>query len=229
MKLNLKEKSDFYYWILPLIFGSILVLFNYSGVPFLQKLISPEINREFGLVENLQLLVIILLIVVTGKGIKRTNHWLEKTAYAALTVLFVFAFLEEIDYGLHYYEYFFEKGVEDKGIVRNFHNQGRNNYYVRQVIIFTMILVFVILPWRKQKIKQSYIRHFCADKKIIYSFIVYLCIAQMARRLPQIGMVMNESLRGNHQEFEELVSYYIILLYMYEMVLLKRPLLLVKH
>lgn len=228
LQFNLKDNGDFYYWIFPLVTVSILVLFNYSGIEFLQELISPKINREFGLVENLQLLTILIIIGITIKGIKRNKHWLENLGFGLLTAFFLFSLLEEMDYGLHYYEYFFEDGIENKKIVRNFHNQGENNFYVRQVIIFTMIIVFVILPLVKVKIKQAYIRHFCADKKIIYSFLVYLFISQMARRLPELGMEVNESLRGNHQEFEELVSYYIILLYMYEIVFSKKPLLPIK-
>ncbi|NND77828.1 MAG: hypothetical protein HKN39_06560 [Flavobacteriales bacterium] len=130
-----------------------------------------------------------------------------------------------MDYGRHYYEYFYEGGKENKSIVRNFHNQGNNNFYVRQFIIFTMILIFVLLPWLrwKDKVKNRYVLFFCADKMIIGSFVVYLIVSQLARRLPELGMPENPSLVGNHQEFEELVSYYIMYLYLYEMVNFKDP------
>ncbi|MFT6199843.1 MAG: hypothetical protein ACJAQ2_001620 [Vicingaceae bacterium] len=35
---------------------------------------------------------------------------------------------------------------------------------------------------------------------------------------------MNESLRGNHQEFEELILYYIVLLFVYEIANSKKAL-----
>ena len=225
MSMDIGKRKNFYYWILPLVSISILVLMNYSGIGILQTIVSPEINREFGLLENLQLLVLAVVFFVCLKSIDRKRHKTENFAYAFLALLFFVAFLEEIDYGIHYYEYFFRSGVEDKSIVRNIHNQGNNNYYLRQTTYVVMVLCFVLLPLLKEKIKSSFIRHFCADKMIISSFAVYLFIGQLARRLPQWGMEVNESLRGNHQEFEELAFYYIILLYIYELARLKSPLL----
>ncbi|MEM6394978.1 MAG: hypothetical protein AAF741_01430 [Bacteroidota bacterium] len=225
MKLNLARYPHFYYWIFPLVVVTTFVLFNHSGIPFLQHLISPPINREFGLVENLQLVMIALLVYVSYRGISSDKNLVENIGYGLLAAFFVVAFLEEIDYGIHYYEYFYNDGVEDKSITRNFHNQPGKLFYVRQFIIFTMVLVFVVLPLAKPYIKQPFLRHFCADRMIVYSFLVYLFISQLARRLPQFEVNVNPSLKGNHQEFEELTSYYIMFLYLYELVFLKGKLL----
>lgn len=223
--MNISQQKKFYYWILPLVSMTILVFMNYSGIELFQTIVSPEINREFGLLENLQLLVLAIIFIVCIRSISSKRHQLENLVFGFLSLIFFVAFLEEIDYGIHYYEYFFNSGVEDKSIVRNLHNQGNNNFYLRQATYVVMVLCFVVLPLLKEKIKIPFIQHFCADKMIISSFAVYLFVGQLARRLPQWGMEVNESLRGNHQEFEELVFYYIILLYLYEVARVKAPLL----
>lgn len=220
----ISKQKHFYYWVLPLLSISLLIFANYSGIGFLKTLVSPAINREFGLLENLQLVVLAIIFFVTLTAISKKRTIIENLGYAFLSLLFVVAFLEEIDYGIHYYEYFFNNGVEDKSIVRNIHNQGENNYYLRQTTYVVMVLCFVVLPLLKDKIKSPFIQYFCADKLIVASFAVYLFIGQLARWLPKLGMEINESLRGNHQEFEELTFYYIILLYLFEISRLKEPL-----
>lgn len=212
------------YWIFPLIVITLMIFANYSGISFLQTLISPEINREFGLLENLQLLLIGFTFYYSVKSISGKPAFLEKLGYVLLSAFFLLLFLEEIDYGIHYYEYFFNNGKEDKEIVRNFHNQGDNNFYLRQASYGVMILMFVLLPLLRNKIKVGFINHFCANPFIVSSFAVYIFSGQLSRWLPKLGMPVNESLRGNHQEFEELVLYYIILLFVYEIGRVKTPL-----
>jgi hypothetical protein len=222
MKIN--NSIHFAYWQFPLLFGLFLVLMNYSGISFLTELVSPDVNREFGLLEHLQLLLIAASFVYVLKSIRLKEFWFEKLSYVLLALFFLLLFLEEIDYGIHYYE-FFVKGVrEDKSVIRNFHNQGDNNYYLRQASYVVMVLLFVVMPFFKSKIKNNLVNHFAASHYIIYSFLVYLFIGQVSRWLPKLGMPVNESLRGNHQEFEELILYYIILLFVYEVAVSKKAL-----
>lgn len=216
--------THFAYWQFPLLAGILLVFMNYSGIRWATELISPDVNREFGLLENLQLLLIAATFTYSVKAIRLKNFWLEKWAYVVLSLFFVVLFLEEIDYGIHYYEYFIKGVVEDKSIVRNFHNQGDNNYYLRQASYAVMVFLFVVLPFFRNKIKSSFLHHFSASFMIIYSFSVYLFIGQLSRWMPKLGMPVNESLRGNHQEFEELVLYFIILLFVYEIAIVKKSL-----
>lgn len=219
--MKLSSPTHFTYWKFPLIISTILVLMNYSGISVLTTIISPPINREFGLLEHLQLLLIAFSLVYSIKSIKLKEFWLEKLAYVFLSFFFLLLFLEEIDYGIHYYEYFIKGIQEDKSIVRNFHNQGDNNFYLRQASYAVMVIMFILLPILKSKIKNRFISYFCAHHFLVYSFMVYLFIGQLSRWLPRWGMQVNESLRGNHQEFEELVLYYIIFLFVYEIGIIK--------
>ncbi len=212
------------YWILPLIVSTVLVLLNYSGVPILTGIISPDVNREFGLLENLQLLLIFFCLYYSVKALKRKDHFLEKLMFGGFSLFFLWLFLEEIDYGIHYYEYFFKNAEEDKTILRNLHNQGENKFYLRQASYVVMALLFVILPLLRDRINQPLIKHFIPNKWIVSTFLVYLFVGRLSRWLPMLGMPVNESLRGNHQEFEELVLYYIILLMVYELAYIRNPL-----
>ncbi len=225
-KIDLSANKHFYYWILPLISTGILVILNHSGVELLQTFVAPIINREFGMLEHLQAIVILVIVVIAFSGLQKRRHWIENLGYLMLGILFIIAFLEELDYGLHYYEYFAGVAPEQKVVERNLHNYNNNEYLyeVRQGIIMVMILVFIILPLAKDKIKIKFIQHFCGDKMLIATFAVYVVIGQMARLFPKLGLPINPSLDGNHQEFEELVSYYMMLLFVYELTVIKRPL-----
>lgn len=216
--------NRFAYWVLPLVVGAVLVFMNYSGVYVLTQLVSPDINREFGLLEHLQLLLIAISLVYAVKAIPKKEFWLEKLGYIMMALFFVFLFLEELDYGLHYIEYFSNKPPTESAEIRNFHNQGDNNYYLRQASYVIMVLLFVVLPLIGGKIKNTFTKYFCANRYLVSTFAVYLFVGQLSRWLPRLGMPNNQSLWGNHQEFEELILYYIILLYVYEIAIQKKPL-----
>ena len=56
------------FWALPFFASVILILMNYSGIAWMQYIISPPINREFGLLENLQLLIILMMFRAAVKA-----------------------------------------------------------------------------------------------------------------------------------------------------------------
>ncbi|NND77827.1 MAG: hypothetical protein HKN39_06555 [Flavobacteriales bacterium] len=91
--MRLLKNKKLYFWYLPLITSIVFILFNYSGVEILQSIISPPVNREFGLVENLQLIAIILLAILAFKGIRKDKFWLENLGFAFLGLFMIFAFL----------------------------------------------------------------------------------------------------------------------------------------
>ena len=97
--------KHFVYWILPLLI-MLPCIYIYFFNPFgLSWLIAPVINREFGVIENLQLALLAGIFLFAVKGFRRKKLKAEKYAYMLLGTAAVFCFLEEIDYGLHYYEY----------------------------------------------------------------------------------------------------------------------------
>ncbi len=222
--MSFLNTNRFVYWVLPLVVGAVLVFMNYSGIYVFTQIVSPDINREFGLLEHLQLVLIAITLVYSIKAIPTKEFWLEKLGYIFMSLFLVLLFLEELDYGLHYIEYFSNEPPAESTEIRNFNNQGDNNYYLRQASYVVMVLFFVVLPLVQDKIKNTFIKHFCANRYLVSTFAVYLFIGQLSRWLPRLGMPNNQSLWGNHQEFEELILYYIILLYVYEIAIQKKPL-----
>ena len=95
-------------------FNTLFIGFYFSGSFALQQLISPIMPdmhgaswRELGMVEQTQN---ILLLITAGLLLKESiarTHVCEKIILASGSIVFLFVFLEEIDYGAHFYEYFF--------------------------------------------------------------------------------------------------------------------------
>ena len=107
--MKIDRSAHFTYWQFPLIVSVVLVFMNYSGIRVFTELVSLDINREFGLLEHLQLLLIATAFVYLTKAIRQKEFWFEKLTYGVLSLFFLVLLLEEIDYGIHYYEYF-DKG-----------------------------------------------------------------------------------------------------------------------
>ena len=123
--MKIDRSAHFTYWQFPLIVSVVLVFMNYSGIRVFTELVSPDINREFGLLEHLQLLLIATAFVYLTKAIRQKEFWFEKLTYGVLSLFFLVLLLEEIDYGIHYYEYFIKGAAEDKSIVRKFSQSRR--------------------------------------------------------------------------------------------------------
>jgi hypothetical protein len=199
-----------------------LIFANYSGISFLQEIISPKLNREFGLLEHLQLLVILFIVIISFRKIRGVNHVLDKLFFTGIGLFGVLIFLEEIDYGQHYLSLFVP--VDNASEPLNIHNQGNNNFIIRQTSYVIFVILFILLPLLKPKLKKIiFLEYFAANRWIVITFIIYLIAGFVARGLPKIGFVVNESLRGNHQEFEELVAYYLFLLLMQEIIDRDKP------
>lgn len=106
------QKNIILFVITPLLFNAVFIGFYFSGNLFLQHLIAPEMPtmapnswREFGLVEQTQNLLLLIITLLLFKEIFNRSLILEKIIFALGFIVFSFLLLEEIDYGLHFYEY----------------------------------------------------------------------------------------------------------------------------
>jgi hypothetical protein len=215
------------YWILPLVLMLSFVFVYFYDIYGLAKLIAPRSNREFGLIENLQLLLIVGIFIIALSGLRNKKTKPEKYGYTLLFMAAAFCFLEEIDYGLHYYEYFAGKTREQveyqilvEHQVRNIHNIAKMNSIIKFQVYLCTILFFVMLPLLPKRILQKYrwLRYFAPSKYIVGTAVVLLFVNQTAQYLNTIFYEHNIALAGNTSEFEEVMNYYIFLLYSKEMV-----------
>ena len=234
------NRRYFYYWIAPLFIGSLLVGMYFSGISWMSSFVAPEINREFGALETLEHLTIFAIMVVAVRGIcRKTKKW-ERVLFAGAFVGALFLFLEELDYGIHFIEYFSGEKYEEGP--RNIHNYILNPYgldfdaVLSPIVYFVLGFYFCLLPlmlmdstkplWRFLKL-ESFVERLSANPWLRYlvpephsmgTIAAMVLVAQVAYFLDKIKVPNNLMLQGNISEFGEFFVHYLILLYMVEMV-----------
>ncbi len=201
--------------------------FYFSGNATLQQITSPIFpnisGREFGILEQCQnILLLITTIILLKESITRVPI-LEKLIFAIGFLVFTFMLLEELDYGIHFYEYFFGK---TDIIYRNWHNQpwtdgdddgNQNVKYFKQMSDFLTFVVFIVLPLVSDKKFVKPIRHLIPSKWFIVGFAITILASRTAHFLEHSGFAIingeNGSLSGNISEFREAGNYYFFVLY----------------
>ena len=222
-------KKHLLYWIFPSIVTLTCILTFYLNWLGLSDIIAPRINREFGVVENIQNILLILIFFSALKGTRTREAKIEKYGYAIIMAVTAFMFLEEIDYGLHYYDHLTGKNQITKVVVfdsevRNIHNNGKLILNLMKMAAYILICTFfVVLPLlpEKIKVKNQWLNFLSPSKYIITTAVSLLVLNQLALYLYKRYEYANHSLDANVSEFEEIMIYYIIFLYIRE--LLKKP------
>jgi hypothetical protein len=223
-----KFQKHIIYWILPSVIILTCIIFYFFDGFHLSQWIAPELNREFGVIENLQLVIIILITATALKGTRVRIDRLEKNAFKIIFILSVILFLEEIDYGIHYYEYFINKRMEVKSAavvlgeknIRNIHNNWNLTSNLKFMAYTLIAVFFVLVPLiPKNRLEKYRVLHYLAPSKYIVTTAVSLLILnQVALYFYQSHPYTNQSLTGNVSEFEETMIYYIGFLYFREMI-----------
>ncbi len=203
-------KAHLRYWLAPLLATVAMMLCYYAGNGFTQEIVAPGINREFGLVENCQNLLILLIVCISffqalkSKGIVRHFH-------IGAVLLFCFLFAEETDYFLHWIEYLNDTPDENRAQIRNIHNQGEMLQYM--LIVAHLILAAVALLPYFYKGKNKLVKQLMPSDKSIFTVIILIIISRLAYIFVSNDFMGNGSLAGNRAEFEEGVLYYIFCIY----------------
>jgi hypothetical protein len=134
----------------PAVVNLLLIGMYYSGNTALQRIVSPDLpdreyDREFGLLENLQNLLLLTIIAVgTAAAVRKRERW-QRVLFAVIVAGATVVLLEEIDYGLHYYEYLRGVPTEEIADVRGVHNVENVND-LKKAIDVGVALLFVVLP-----------------------------------------------------------------------------------
>lgn len=215
-----------FFVVVPVLLYALLMGLYFSGVYGLQQIVAPTLEglsrniwREFGLLEQLQNIFLLVVIFFLLKAAITRENVLDKVCFFGGTLVFVFLFLEEIDYGIHFYEAW---TGEDSGIqVRNWHNQetnGKQNVKrFKQGVDLLMFVLFIVLPLLRDRISVQFIRNITPSRWFIAGFAVCLALAKFAHVLDDQGMGMiggvEGNLSGNISEFRELSNYYFFMLY----------------
>jgi hypothetical protein len=221
----MKKKLAIYLFV-PSVMSLALIGAYFSGVHWLQQIVCPRFDkvlyvnsaREFGLLENLQNVFLIAITVIAGLGVRRKKRTIEKAALILLALFTIFVFLEEIDYGLHYVE--LAKGVKplEQAEVRNVHNRGDINKFMKKGSNIGLALFFVVMPLAFAKSRVPLLRYLAADRYAILTMVAMMLLSALAHALQDRGFGAGGSIGKNISEFRELGIYYLSMVYCFDVV-----------
>ena len=215
---QLTFKEHFIYWIFPLSFTLIFLLMYCSGILWMEDFVSPSFNREYGSLENSANIPLAILVIYAVKCLLKSEIIWHKLIFGAAVLISLFMFLEEIDYGLHFYDLIYHIPGDEQAVVRNFHSRDQHmlNHLKTFIYLFIMV-VFVLIPLIGEKVFPAFIKLFICSPKIILTTIALEIVSLSAFNLIYtLDNYGNHSLDNNISEFGEGIIYYILMLYMIE-------------
>lgn len=221
--MSLPRRDLCLYLVLPGVTGAVLLGMFFSGVGWMQALVVPVVNREYGLLENLQNVLLLIMIWVGWRAAQRAQRGLDRWAWRALAGFAVLVLLEEIDFGLHYYESLAGIPPAERATVRNLHNQGRVLRWVKLAVDSTLVLLFVVLPWAGRRIENPTVRWLTPSRWAVATLLISVAVSRVAHHGVDHGWPINGAIRSNISEFRELFTYYIFLLYLFDLGLQRPP------
>lgn len=209
------------YWLFPSLVIAVLIAMYFSGSDALQQFVAPYPRREFGVLENIQNLVLIAIIVMSVMGFRRSVSGLQKVAYAGLAAFTLLLLLEEIDYGLHYWEAWHGKTWKERIRVRNLHNQGDLTDAIKRVVDIGLVLFFVILPWFVKEKSNRWLKYITPSRYFTIAAVAMYVLSKTAHALNDAGVADFEGatrpmLSSNISEFRELFLYYVGMIHLWD-------------
>ena len=213
------RQRHFYYWIGPTLVTGALILMYFSGVPWLQDVVVPRgLGRELGAPENIQLLIILGMIVVSVQGIRRKKWKWERAAFAWAILTSLFMLLEEMDYGVHFMNAIDVTLPWEQPNFTNIHNVGEGTDMFKNINAMAIVLLFLVLPLVTWKMRQPWVRYVTPERYAIGTLICMTLTTQIALYLAYHTELPHKGLEGNISEFQEIFLYYIWFLHLFEIV-----------
>jgi len=202
----------------PAVVNLLLIGMYYSGNTALQRIVSPDLpdreyDREFGLLENLQNLLLLATIAVAIAAVVRKRERWQRVLFAVIVAGTTVVLLEEIDYGLHYYEYLRGTSPQEIADVRGMHNVENVND-LKKAIDVGVTLLFVVLPVVLRRSTHPLVVYFRPTLWYAATLVLMAVLSKLvAHPLENRGFGGSGTLFGNVSEFRELTLYYLALLY----------------
>jgi hypothetical protein len=221
--------------LVPALANALLVGFYFSGIEGLQQIVAPTIEglplyswREFGLLEMLQNLVLLILVVYLARSIFAAGEWWLTAAFALLAAGFFFVLLEEIDYGLHFLAYFggAEFTLDPDQWSRNLHNRAtaegvQYGSYMKMAATATLAIWFLLAPFLLGNSRSRPLRLLVPTRWAAATVVLIVVLSRIAHLLDSSGLSWIDGSPGNLEhnisEFRELNMYYLFLLYFAEL------------
>lgn len=218
---SMTRSQHFWNWIFPSALLGVLMIFFYSGIPALHEIVNPEQNREWGLIENIQLVIVATILGVAARAGITKKPTLQKIGFGLISVFAVFVFLEEIDYGSHLVEYVTGTGKSQLAKVTgvyNLHNYAPSTAkLIKRSVYGLMLLLFVVAPFLQSWFRNGVIRYLIPNPRIAIIAILTIFFEIAARLLVRLSGMQLEELGMDIGEFSEILIYYIFLVYVWQL------------
>ena len=202
------------YGAVPALLGAGLVAAYFSGLSVLEEIAAPARQREFGLVENLQNLLLIGMAVIAARAARREPSARMRFAWWAVGLAAVFVLMEEVDWGDHYVAALTGRRLRP-GEHFNLHNQGNVTGWTKRVVDTGLALGFVLAPMLSERLPVR-ARPWLPSPYSFLTVVVALLSSRAGHWLEDAGFPNNGSLRSNISEFREVFVYWLAWLYLAE-------------
>jgi hypothetical protein len=213
----MKGKDHLLYWGYPLIISLVLMVLYFQGSRWMQEMVAPVYNREFGLLENIQNIILLFAAYMSLLLVIRSRLGWIRFGYLLMFIAAAFTFFEEIDYGYHYINYLNDADAAARSINHNIHNKGNTTNHIRLAFYILIIIFVIILPYVPKAKHPTWISHFVPTVRLQLTLLAMLITSWLVGVFNNISHSTNMSLDGNLSEFEELCLYYLLMMYVYRL------------
>lgn len=200
------------FWVLPTAVVFTLIAMYFSTNPTLMSIVAPQANRELGLLESLQHILLLIMAIVMGRAAWKSQITTERLLYAVVCLGALFVLLEELNYFTHYWwaingwDFDTMPGV-------NVHNKGDVSDTFKNTGDTFLVLFFVLFPLLAARVDNAWVRYLRPTRMFILSLLFAVLMSQLAHFLDENHAPLNNYFTNSMGEYRELYVYWIWLLY----------------
>ena len=220
------------YVVLPAAISLLLMAMYFSGNAFLQNIVAPNLknmplfsSREFGALEMLQSFFLLCIAFYSFRCFIAAKDTGVRLITLFLVLISVFVFLEEIDYGAPFIEYFtgVHGSLAQETWDRNWLNKTnatsvQNVSYLKLISNFGLLTGFVLAPLLLSSSRNPTLRLLVPSRWMISTVVLIVLLSLLAHYLDDAGYSIIAEKPGNLDKnisaFRELNMYYLFLLYL---------------
>ena len=208
--------------ILPASIVLSLIALYFSGNPMLAAVVAPPLNRELGVMEHLQLALVVAVGVWSLGAARRERAPLWRWGFAAMSCCAIFLALEELNYGQHYVALITGTGSEREVGQRSLHNLGDTTNWMKLGGDTAIAILFVILPLVRVTTGKALLGRLTPNPWYLATVTVMVLVAQIPHLLE--GLASDPGwLRSNLSEFRETIIYWLGALFAWDVIRTRRP------
>ncbi|MCP4642031.1 MAG: hypothetical protein GY851_16430 [bacterium] len=196
------------YLVIPVAVSLVLLSMYFSGDIVLQRLVSPKLPplppdswREFGILENLEHLILLGMFVVSCIGVVRKQNRIERYGFALLAAFTMFVFLEEIDYGTHVlaflrcpvsFQWFLPVAEWPRELISqidlvaepvNIHNQAGLTKIMKNLADLSVFGLFLVTPFVAGRVRNTWVRYLAPEKYAVLTVIAIVILRCLTHAL----------------------------------------------